>query len=196
MGSSISSVKENLYNSLAFPAPPCSYDINLPNLNIVNINNMYIPILHIKDKSYKYTLLYSHGNGCDIGIMSDTLKYLSKACKINIVAYDYPKYGMNISDSKTTENNVYDTISAVYDYITKREKINKDNLILYGVSIGTGPTCYLASMLNKNNINIHSVIIQAGYTSVSAVVSTSIACRYYCSLLWFICNHWAYYRYI
>ena len=49
--------------------------------------------VHYFRESAKYTILYSHANGEDIGMISNWLKFLSKRLNVNIFVYDYSGYG-------------------------------------------------------------------------------------------------------
>jgi hypothetical protein len=39
-------------------------------------------------------VIFSHGNGCDIGSMYHTLLHYSHFWKAHILAYEYPGYGL------------------------------------------------------------------------------------------------------
>jgi hypothetical protein len=45
-------------------------------------------------RSAEWTILWSHGNGADLGIMFEYLRAYSIAWRVNIVAYEYPSYGL------------------------------------------------------------------------------------------------------
>ncbi|ONK59559.1 uncharacterized protein A4U43_C08F7710 [Asparagus officinalis] len=92
----------------------------------------------------KLTLLYSHGNAADLGQMIDF--------------YDYSGYGA--STGKPSEFNTYYDIEAVYDCLKKEYDIRQEDLILYGQSVGSGPTLHLASRLQKpRGVVLHSAIL-------------------------------------
>ena len=129
------------------------------------IHGSKIPALFLQRKYAIYTILYSHGNAEDLGMLSNYLADLSKILHVNILAYDYTGYGFsNRKLSKTgnfqtassppallpSEEHFYADISAAYDYLVTIRGIPAHRIILFGRSIGSGPSCYLASKLNAN----------------------------------------------
>jgi dienelactone hydrolase len=59
-----------------------------------------------------------------------------------------------------SEYNTYYDIEAVYDCLKKEYGIEEEDLILYGQSVGSGPTLHLASRLEKlRGVVLHSGIL-------------------------------------
>ncbi|KAF0931098.1 hypothetical protein E2562_002460 [Oryza meyeriana var. granulata] len=108
--------------------------------------------------SARITLLYSHGNAADLGQMLGLFLELRAHLRVNIMSYDYSGYGA--STGKPSEYNTYCDIEAVYDCLTKVYGIEPEDLILYGQSVGSGPTLHLASRLEKlRGVVLHSAIL-------------------------------------
>ena len=59
-----------------------------------------IPAFYIQRPGAKVTLLFSHGNAEDLGMMYPRMKALAKILGVNIMAYEYSGYG--ISTGKVT----------------------------------------------------------------------------------------------
>lgn len=141
-----------------------------------------IPALHIKNTSAKYTILYSHGNAEDLGKIFQYLRYLSKLLNVGILAYDYTGYGFgNLLNNASGENpspsedQCYADIDAAYHYLTELEHIPADRIILYGRSLGSGPSCYLAQRLNllrksDRSPNIAGLVLHSPFLSIFRVV--------------------------
>ncbi|KAJ8500933.1 hypothetical protein OPV22_011485 [Ensete ventricosum] len=91
----------------------------------------------------RFTLLYSHGNAADLGQMFDIFLRLRAHLRVNIMSYDYSGYGG--STGKPSEFNTYYDIEAVHDCLKKEYGIQQEDLILYGQSVGSGPTLHLAT---------------------------------------------------
>lgn len=89
-----------------------------------------------------YTILYSHGNGSDLGSSMNTLKDLQQD-GFSVMAYDYHGYGT--SEGSPSEKNVYHDINAAYAYLTKTLHTTPSHIILYGFSMGGGPSVDLAA---------------------------------------------------
>ncbi|XP_011033472.1 PREDICTED: alpha/beta hydrolase domain-containing protein 17A-like isoform X2 [Populus euphratica] len=79
-------------------------------------------------------------------------------CTCSMNCYDYSGYGA--SSGKPSEFNTYYDIEAVYNCLKKDYGIKQEDLILYGQSVGSGPTLHLASRLQKlRGVVLHSAIL-------------------------------------
>ncbi|QCE14015.1 alpha/beta hydrolase domain-containing protein 17B-like [Vigna unguiculata] len=107
----------------------------------------------------RFTLLYSHGNAADLGQMHDLFLELRAHLRVNIMSYDYSGYGA--STGKPSEFNTYYDIEAVYDCLKREYGVEPQELILYGQSVGSGPTIHLATKLR----NLRGVVIHSGILS-------------------------------
>ncbi|TYI17527.1 hypothetical protein ES332_A07G030600v1 [Gossypium tomentosum] len=106
----------------------------------------------------RLTLLYSHGNAADLGQMHELFNELRAHLRVNIMSYDYSGYGA--STGKPTEFNTYYDIEAVYNCLKKEYGVKQEDLIVYGQSVGSGPTLYLASRVKKlGGVVLHSAIL-------------------------------------
>jgi len=120
-----------------------------------------IPTVHIRraDDEAKFTIIYSHGNAEDVGLSLSYLDHLSRCCDCNVLAYEY--CGYSIADGESTETNCYECIDAAYRYLVEGQKefrssgrqlavVNPSRIVLFGRSLGTGPTVDLAARLLSN----------------------------------------------
>lgn len=117
-----------------------------------------IVAVHIKHPKASATLLYSHGNAADLGQMFELFVELGLRLRLNIIGYDYSGYGQ--STGKPSECNTYADIDAVYKCLKEKYGVKDEQLILYGQSVGSGPTVDLASHLpNLRGVVLHSPIL-------------------------------------
>jgi len=144
---------------------------------ITNTNDIKIPVIFLRQDKARYTLLYSHGNAEDLGMIYNYLVEISELLNVNILAYDYSGYGLggrridNIEKKvEPSEQNCYIDIEGAYEYLTKVELINPSEIILYGRSVGSGPTCYLARRLNAAGMKVAGVVLHSPFVSVCRVV--------------------------
>lgn len=171
-------------SSVIFPAPPCSYDeswigyIKVPKLSystsysFSRLKKSFVPAFEfIAQTATPTTLVYSHGNAEDIGTCYRWMKYLSETLNVNVVCYDYQGYGLHSGSS--SENECYYDLECVLKYL-KGKGISNQDIILYGRSIGTGPTVEIASRQNGSN-SFKAIILEAPYRSLFNVVSNSVA---------------------
>lgn len=68
----------------------------------------------------------------------------------NILIVDYPEYGK--SEGKISEKSVFQAAEKIYDYAITLDCVDRDNIVVLGYSIGTGPATYLASQRNVNGL--------------------------------------------
>lgn len=72
--------------------------------------------------------------------------------------YDYSGYGA--SSGKPSEVNTYADIEAVYQCLQTEYGVSQEDMILYGQSVGSGPTLHLASRLPRlRGVVLHSAIL-------------------------------------
>ncbi|KAL9231319.1 hypothetical protein vseg_006560 [Gypsophila vaccaria] len=114
--------------------------------------------VYVKYPKASATLLYSHGNAADLGQMFELFVELSNRLRVNFMGYDYSGYGQ--STGKPSESNTYADIDAVYKCLKEKYGVKDENLILYGQSVGSGPTVDLASHTpNLRGVVLHSPIL-------------------------------------
>lgn len=107
----------------------------------------------------KPVILISHGNGHTLN--NDyylTLRKLSKATRLPVISWDYPGYGKSLGKSNEK------SVNLAYNKLMKRLmaiNISIDNLIMIGVSIGTGPVVEWAS-----NNYCRAVILVTPFSSI------------------------------
>ncbi|KAF2313807.1 hypothetical protein GH714_013550 [Hevea brasiliensis] len=147
---------ESSPGKLVIPEVPRSDEVDVLKLRTRRGNE--IVAIHIKHPRASLTLLYSHGNAADLGQMFELFVELSKRLRINLMGYDYSGYGQ--SSGKPTECNTYADIDAAYNCLREQYGVKDEQLILYGQSVGSGPTVDLASRLpNLRSVVLHSPIL-------------------------------------
>ncbi|KAL5192086.1 Alpha/beta hydrolase domain-containing protein 17C [Glycine soja] len=137
---------------------PFPHRENVEVLRFPNRRGTEIVAIHVRHPMAKSTLLYSHGNAADIGQMYELFVELSIHLRINLMGYDYSGYGQ--SSGKPSEHNTYADIEAVYKYLEENYGAKQEDIILYGQSVGSGPTLDLASRLPRlRAVVLHSPIL-------------------------------------
>lgn len=104
--------------------------------------NASISAVYLPNPSAKHTLLYSHGNGEDIG---DDLPILAefRHSGFAVFAYDYRGYGT--STGSPSENGVYEDVQAAYDYLIHTFGVQPRRIISFGHSLGAAAAIELAA---------------------------------------------------
>ncbi|KAJ8549968.1 hypothetical protein K7X08_033675 [Anisodus acutangulus] len=117
-----------------------------------------IMAMYVRNPAAKLTVLYSHGNAADLGQMYDLFTELSLHLRVNLMGYDYSGYGQ--STGKPSEQNTYADIEAAYKCLEETYGVKEEDIILYGQSVGSGPTLDLASRLSRlRSVVLHSPIL-------------------------------------
>ncbi|KAI0511675.1 alpha/beta hydrolase domain-containing protein 17B isoform X2 [Dendrobium catenatum] len=117
-----------------------------------------IVAVYVKNPAAKLTVLYSHGNAADIGQIYELFIELSVHLRVNLIGYDYSGYGQ--STGKPSEINTFADIEAVYRCLEETYGILSQDIILYGQSVGSGPTLDLATRLPcLKAVVLHSPIL-------------------------------------
>jgi len=78
----------------------------------------------------------------------------------HVLAIEYPGYGL-YKTSKPNEQQIKEDAQIVYEYLTKCVGIREQDIILFGRSMGTGPTSYLSTIKQP-----HSLLLMSPYTSI------------------------------
>jgi len=91
--------------------------------------------------SSEWWLLYSHGSSGDLGLLEAKVEGWRRF-GFNVVVYDYP--GIGLSEGTISEKGCYSASLAVYHWMRHHFNVPSERIVLYGRSIGTAPTLYLA----------------------------------------------------
>lgn len=151
-------------NILMFPSPRATYQLqDADYIRLQSSHGNEIIAKWFPNPNASCTILYSHGNAVDLGGLNAVLEHIA-GLGFNILAYDYQGYGQ--SQGSASEQRTYDDIKAAYQYLTTIKKIPANKIILYGHSIGTGPTIELARQIQPEQ----GVILQAPFLSAYRVV--------------------------
>lgn len=147
---------ESRAGALCIPEVPPRDGVDVLKLRTRRGND--VVAVHIAHPKATATLLYSHGNAADLGQMYELFVEITLRLRVNLMGYDYSGYGR--STGKPTEYNTYADIDAVYKCLKEKYGVKDEQLILYGQSVGSGPTIDLASRTpNLRGVVLHSPIL-------------------------------------
>lgn len=122
-----------------------------------------IAVLYLPNPTANYTILYSHGNAEDLGDIRPRMENLQDM-GFSVLAYDYPGYG--ISEGRPSVSGAYEAINAAYGYLRETLQVQPHQIIVYGRSVGSGPSTDLASRQS-----VGGLVIESGFTSTFRVVT-------------------------
>jgi fermentation-respiration switch protein FrsA (DUF1100 family) len=153
----------NSANSMIFPAPPASYQDDETILKIPSADGNSISALYLKASESRKLLLYSHGNGEDLGYIRPFLEEFQRR-GISVLAYDYPGYGT--STGTPGEKSVFAAADAVFNYARRTLQVPGEQIVLYGRSLGSGPSCWLAE-----RYRVSGLILDGAFSSTFRVMT-------------------------
>jgi pimeloyl-ACP methyl ester carboxylesterase len=154
-------------SSLLFQPPPPTYLHPSRHFWLNTDHGSRIPAFFIERPGAMVTLLFSHGNAEDLGMIHDWFNDLARVLRVNIMAYDYTGYGK--STGTPNEDHCYADIEAAYKYLTEVRRVQPEQIVLYGRSLGSGPSCYLASKTATAGRPVGGVILQSPLLSAYRV---------------------------
>lgn len=96
-----------------------------------------------------------------------------------ITNYDFDYRGIGNSTGWPSEAGLYKDARAVWNYVKKRENITNENVILFGISIGTGVAAQLAAAIEPKTL-----VLVTPYTSLPQLVDKMGWIRILKSFMW------------
>jgi hypothetical protein len=106
----------------------------------------------------KGVVLFSHGNA---GNIADRLESVAifRGMNYDVLVYDYGGYGQ--STGAPSEKRCYKDIRAMWRYLVEERGAAASSIVLFGRSLGAGPTCQLAT-----EVEARAVILESAFRSV------------------------------
>ena len=130
----------------------------------------YVPCLYLPYlKGSNKLIVFFHGNAEDLGISYEMLDHMRSALKINVLAVEYPSYGVYEDAEGPNESKIYSDAELVYNFVVNMTFLREKDIILLGRSLGSGPASYLASKFEPGGL-----ILMSPYTSIKSVASNKV----------------------
>lgn len=111
-----------------------------------------------------YAILFSHGNAEDLGDVEGLLRRL-QGHGFTVLGYDYRGYGLSTARRPTAARARQD-IRAAYRYAVDQLHVPPARIVLYGRSVGSGPTMDLA-----RTTPVAGIILESAFTGIFTVVT-------------------------
>lgn len=141
---------------------PVSYILNKNSYKIAEMFPQNVEGIHCwyfnKFKNAK-TILFCHGNKGSISNCSYMIEFCH-AIKINLLLFDYSGFGC--SNNMPSSNKIIKSAVTTYDFLTKI--VDKDDIIVWGHSLGGYPAINLATKRDVKYLVLFSV-----FTSITDV---------------------------
>ena len=148
-------------------------NINLPyddifiNFNEYKIHGWFIKNNNKNNISKNKVILFFHGNA---GNISYRLNYIKKLNELDfsLLFFDYSGFGL--SEGLPNEENCIKCGELFYNYLLNEKKYKKNDIILYGESIGGSIACSLGTKLN-----IKYLVLQSTFTDIKLIIKKIIS---------------------
>ena len=112
-------------------------------------------------------ILYSHGNAEDLLSCVQFIREVATHFHMDVITWDYSGYGLNETDRfERSPEGVNLSIQSVFQHLTDKLGYKEENVILWGYSLGSGPSIHLASQRK----NVLGLVLFGAYSSVTDVV--------------------------
>jgi len=105
------------------------------------------------------TVLFCHGNAGNISHRLESIQIFVDL-GLNVFIFDYRGYGQ--SEGRPDEIGTYRDGRASWDFLVENLKINRENIIIFGRSLGCGIAAWLAKEENPAGL-----ILESSFTSIS-----------------------------
>ncbi len=139
-----------------------SFESDFKEVNIKTIDDISLNALHFTTPNAKGFIVYYHGNA---GNLSRWGKIVERYVKLGyeVLVMDYRGYGK--SEGQPSEKTLYADAQLFYDYAKAR--VNEQQIIVYGRSLGTALAVKMAAENNPSKL-----ILETPFYSVKDVANT------------------------
>lgn len=114
-------------------------------------------------------ILFCHGNAEDLGMCFPFVRHMRDQFKMNVLAVEYPGYGLLHGISTSSEAALKEVALTAFRFILDELKVAYEQIILFGRSVGSGPSVYLAS-----RFPVGGLILVAAFASVREAAKSLI----------------------
>ena len=131
----------------------------------------YVPCLFLPSLNNKsrQLIIYFHGNGEDLGTIYTVCDHLRTALNLNLLAVEYPDYGIYEDPEGPSEEKILSDAELVYNFVQDVVKLKEKDIFVMGRSLGSGPSTHLAAKFNPG-----CLILVSPYTSIKSVASDKV----------------------
>lgn len=153
---------------------------HISNVFVKTSDGILLDTIYIINPDANKCIIFFHGNAGNLSMRFDMIKFLYNYA--SIIVFDYRSFGRSTGDSNSLSSyGLHKDAEAIWDFATKKLRINANDISLFGESLGCSVAIYLASKLSEqmdNNLYPHSLILNAPFLSLaSMMVSTFSKCN-------------------
>ena len=150
------------FNKSGKPKKPSEYGLRESNEVLIDtLDNLSLLAWFKKPKNKNPILVYFHGNSFDIGERAYRIeRYINNGWGVLLLSWR----GYSGNKGIPTEKNLYIDGKSAIDWVEKNTNYQKNNIILYGESLGCGVAVELGLQYK-----FKSIILEAPFTSIADI---------------------------
>ncbi len=126
---------------------------NVESIFVTTADNEKLELWRLEQPSSKQVAVIFHGNGADV---ANFFPYQQYFASIGITSYGFDYRGYGKSSGWPSERGLYLDGQAVIHYILEREKISLKEIVIVGISIGSGAAAHMAAEFNPGALILFS----------------------------------------
>lgn len=127
-----------------------------------------IPCLWFPAPKAASVILFFHANAEDLGMSFAVLKHMRDQFKVNVLAVEYPGYGL-LRGMPSCEEAIYEVALTAFRFLVDEINVRYSQIILFGRSLGSGPAVYLAAQYP-----VGGLILVSAFSSIRAAVQSIV----------------------
>ena len=136
---------------------PAELGLDFESVAFTTADGLKLTGWYIPAPDSNFTVLFCHGNGGNIMHRLDSIDIFYNL-RLNCLIFDYRGYGQ--SEGRPTEQGTYLDADAAYRWLTEQKKVQPDNIIIFGRSLGGCIAAHLARTVHPK-----ALVIESTFTS-------------------------------
>jgi len=126
--------------------------VTLTSTDGILLNAWYVP-----SAGAQWTVLFCHGNGGNISHRLENIRIFHQL-GLSCFIFDYRGYGL--SQGRPSEQGTYNDAMAAYSWLVENKKLQPENIIIFGKSLGGSIAAWLASRVKPR-----ALVLEGAFTS-------------------------------
>lgn len=139
-------------------ATPANWGLTYEDVALTTADGIALHGWFIPRQGARYTLLFFHGNAGNISHRGDSIDIFHRL-GLNVFIVDYRGYGQ--SQGSPTERGFYKDARAAWQYLVQTRGVSKDNIIIFGRSLGGVVATHLAADVQPRALILESTFSSA-----------------------------------
>lgn len=137
---------------------PAEWGLDYEDVSFTTEDNVRLHAWYVPNHSATKTLLFFHGNAGNISHRGDSVEIFHRL-GLNVLIFDYRGYGQ--SQGRPGERGLYMDARAAWRFLTEQKGLKKENIIIFGRSLGSVVATELAAEVQPSSLIVESTFSSA-----------------------------------